>query len=187
VTHLWRCAMDGLEWRELEHQRRLSLTGGLWRGHPASMDPWRQWCRENLAHSRNGIVYCADDGIIRSYQPGSADLGYWLAVEHKAHSDFNLRRLTKDVQTLRATMVPGRASRPVLIACDRDVPSPLAHWPAPCPACEAPGPKPEASERVVVYIIGAPGQDHEREEFTRPTSVQLRRWLYGFMQHKEAS
>jgi hypothetical protein len=174
-VHDWRC-ICGLGWEAIEHLRRLSLTGGRWRGNPSSLDPWDQWCRENLPAGKAGIVYSADDGILRSFtEPGS--LGCWAKVEHKGRAA-KLGRA--DLDTLRAVSAPGRALHPLVVTSDADVPTALYHWPHPCRSCGAPGPVPRASSTVTVTVIQPKG----RSTVLPMHPDRLRSYLMLYLQHR---
>lgn len=173
----WRCCVDGLGWDDPEHVRRLQVTGGQWRGHPARLDPWDQWCREQLPNGHAGIVYCADDGILRSFDPARADdLGLWCKVEAKSHM---AAPTWADMHTLRAVK-RGVALAPLVIRFDGDVPTRLYHWPEPCPACGAPGALPESSSKLTITVVGSYRQPRTTK-VVRPD--RLRDYLLAYFQH----
>lgn len=179
VVREWQC-ICGLEWSEVEHVRRLSITGGRWRGRASSLDPWDQWCRENLPAGHNGVVYCADDGILRTFDPTVRDdLGLWCKVEAKARL---AEASSADRHTLRA-VCRGRALRPLIVRYDADVPTPLRHWPVACGGCGAPGPRPEPSTVVIVEVIA--GYRSPRL-IKRLRPEQLRGWLLRYFGHEHA-
>ncbi len=150
LDQLWRCYC-GLDWYAPEHQRRLNLTGGRWRGEPYSLDCWDQWCRENLPRGDEGVTYCLDDGILRSFDPKRPkDKGLWCKLELKARRA-QVRRA--DQRTLEA-VAQGSPLSHLLVTIDGDVPTPLRHWPISCSCCGAPGQRPEPSTEVVVTIYG---------------------------------
>lgn len=177
VQHQWSCVC-GLPWFAPEHLRRLSLTGGMWRGHPSQIDPWAQWVREQLPHSRNGVVYAADDGYLRCFDPTRRDdLGECAKIEAKSH--FNGDIPHKDIQTLRA-ITNGVTLRPLVVTFDGAVPTHLTHWPTACPCCGAPGPRPTSSAHVTVYVVEPHKTTPKR---MRPEA--LRPYLLTYFQHPE--
>ena len=174
----WSC-ICGRRWDSDEHIRKLNLTGGRWRGQPFSLDPWDQWCRENLPNGHSeGVVYCADDGILRSFNPGRRDdLGMWSKVEAKSRW---AEPTWADIQTLR-TVQRGQALWPLIVRYDGDVPTRLHHWPKPCGDCGAPGPIPEPSHQVIVYKIGT----YRQPKVTAKVPPEdLRGYLLRYFQHE---
>jgi hypothetical protein len=178
IGHVWSC-ICGRPWNSDEHTRKLNLTGGRWRGDPFRLDPWDQWCREQLPNGHCGVVYCADDGILRSFNPNRKDdLGMWAKVEAKSHM---AEPTWADIQTLRAVK-RGTALSPLVIRYDSDVPTQLHHWPTPCTGCGAPGSVPQPSTTVVVNIIGG-YRCPSRTVKMRPAG--LRPYLLAYFQHPE--
>jgi hypothetical protein len=179
-AHRWTCIGDGQDWFATEHLRKLSLTGGIWRGHPAAIDGWDQWVRENLPHAHNGVTYASDDGYLRSFDSANrSDLGLFASVEAKSHWTPDSRIPHKDIQTARAMLAGGRILPALFVCFDGDVPTNLYHWPRACPSCDGPV-RPRSSSRITVYVVGAKTTDRK---VLRPD--ELRGYLMRYMQHPE--
>lgn len=109
------------------------VNGGAWRSNPGLVTPWRQWCREKLPASTEGLVIAADDGFVRTWTRFEP-LGVVKPLEVKT---FGARPGVKDRMTLRA-IGELHIAAPLIVVLEGNVPGEIAHWPDACPGCGLP-------------------------------------------------
>jgi hypothetical protein len=129
----------------------LASSGRVWHGQPWQLDPVHQWVAENFPPGSRGFVAVADDGLWRCFDP--ADPRGWACLaEWKSNGNTLSPADTRSLQAVAA----GRMRAPLVVRCTGgEIPSPLWHWPEPCPTCGAPGPEPTIAAAVMMGPIGA--------------------------------
>lgn len=150
MSHVWQCKC-GLPWYDKTHKAIVleDTHQNAWRGNPAQLIPYRQWIRENLPGSRDGITVACDDGFIRMFSPLDP-IGWTTPHEFKTYG----AQLDTPTDKTFACIRQGRVTdRLVVQMAGGSTPGPLKHYPIALPDVRPLTPEPE-NVATRVYLNG---------------------------------
>jgi hypothetical protein len=161
------CDIAFLHPRHLKKMRADNVVGsfGTRGGVVTDITPFRQWCRENLPASSEGMSFAADDGMLITYTSTSLTSTWVTPIEVKAMGA-DLDYPTNGAFT---ALTAGRMKPPIIIRLmGGNVPTELRHYPTRCPGCLYPALDSVASS-VVVKPWGSTSEEMP--------GAHLARWL----------